>query len=65
MKSPFPPFVLEWKVCRQPAKRRVTYMYLKRLSEALPNLEVHYVGKNKTKVLTAEDIVRKWKEIVK
>jgi hypothetical protein len=65
MKSPFPPFVLEWKVCRQPAKRRVTYMYLKQLSEVSPNLEVHYVCKKETKVLTAEEIVRKWKEIVK
>ena len=65
MKSPFPPFVLEWKVCRQPAKRMATYMYLKQLSEASPNLEVHYVCKNETKVLTAAEIVRRWKEIVK
>ena len=65
MKSPFPPFVFDWKMCRQSARRMATYIYLKQLSEASPNLEVRYVCKDETKIFTAKEIVAKWKEIVK
>ena len=65
MKSPFPPFVLEGKTYRQPAKRMATYMYLKQLSEASPNLEVRYVCKDVTKTFTAKEIIAKWRDIIK
>lgn len=65
MKPPFPHFVLEWKTCRQPAKRLATYNYLKQISEASPNLEVRFVKGNSTQTFTAKEIVSKWKEICK